>query len=103
MFSSPNAQRDIATTCVTYLSFDAFESGFCPTDKDFEARLQLNPFYDYAARNWGHHVRAAPTEEERLILEFLKSEAKLSASSQVMMALNSTWTTLAIVKECRSK
>jgi hypothetical protein len=82
----PNAQRDIAKTCVTYLSFDAFGSGFCLTDKEFEARLQLNPLYDYAARNWGHHVRAASTEEERLILEFLKSEAKLSASSQVMIA-----------------
>jgi hypothetical protein len=32
----PNAQRDITATCVTNLSFDAFETGFCPTDEDFE-------------------------------------------------------------------
>jgi hypothetical protein len=82
----PNAETDIAAICVTYLSFDAFETGFCPTDEEFEARLQLNVLYDYASRNWGHHVRAASTEEELLILRFLNSEAKLSASSQAMMA-----------------
>ena len=38
----PNSQTDIAMTCVTYLSFNAFETGFCPTDEEFEARLQLN-------------------------------------------------------------
>ena len=64
----------------------AFETGFCPTDEEFEARLQLNPLYDYAARNWGHHARAASTEVEQLILDFLESEAKVSASSQAMMA-----------------
>jgi hypothetical protein len=80
----PDAQRDIAMTCLIYLSFDTFQTGFCPTDEDFEARLQSNPLYDYAARNWGHHARAA--SEEQLILSFLKSEAKVSASSQAMMA-----------------
>ncbi|KAH8728254.1 ankyrin repeat protein, partial [Phaeosphaeriaceae sp. PMI808] len=45
----PDAQTDIATTCVAYLSFTSFETGFCPTDKDFEARLQSNILYDYAA------------------------------------------------------
>jgi ankyrin repeat protein len=80
----PDVQRDIVTTCATYLSFDVFKTGFCLTDKEFEARLRLNPFYDYAARNWGHHVRAASTEVEQLILDFLKNEAKVSASSQVL-------------------
>jgi hypothetical protein len=82
----PSAQADIAITCVTYLSFDTFESGFCPTEKDFETRLQLNPLYDYAARNWGHHTRLALKEVEQLILDFLESGAKVSASSQAMMA-----------------
>jgi hypothetical protein len=40
----PHTQRDIATTCVTYLSFNAFEAGSCPTDEEFKARLRLNPF-----------------------------------------------------------
>jgi hypothetical protein len=28
-----DAQRDIAITCITYLLFDTFETGFCPTDE----------------------------------------------------------------------
>jgi hypothetical protein len=84
----PNAQRDIATTCVTYLTFDAFAAGFCPTDEEFETRLQLNPLYDYAARNWGHHARATSAVEQ-LVVDFLKSEAKVSSSGQVMMASRS--------------
>src|SRR5207248_2741294 len=64
----------------------AFGTGFCPTDEEFEARLQSNAFYDYAARNWGHHAYAASTEVEQLILAFLESEAKVSASSQVLIA-----------------
>src|SRR5204863_6767619 len=44
----PNAQTDIAKTCIMYLSFDTFEEGECLRRKKFEARLQLNPLYDYA-------------------------------------------------------
>ncbi|OCK95650.1 purine and uridine phosphorylase [Cenococcum geophilum 1.58] len=80
----PNAQSDIATTCVTYLSFNSFATGFCLSGREFKARLRLNPLYDYGARNWGHHARATLIKEEQLILEFLGSEAKVSASSQAM-------------------
>ena len=45
-------------TCVAHLSFDTSAIRFCPTD---EARLQLIPLYDYAARNWGHHARVDAT------------------------------------------
>jgi hypothetical protein len=42
--------------------------------------------YDYAARNWGYHARAASTASEQLILSLLESEAKLSACTQAMNA-----------------
>lgn len=32
----PDAQRYVATTCVTYLLFEDFESGFCSSDEAFE-------------------------------------------------------------------
>ena len=82
----PKTETHIAKACITYLSFDTFESGFCPTDEEFEARLQLYPLYDYAARNWGHHARAASTEVEKLILGLLESETKKSAASQAIFA-----------------
>jgi hypothetical protein len=81
-----NAEADITRTCVTYLSFDAFKTGFCSTDKELEERLQLNVLYDYAARNWGHHARVAAEETQQLTLDFLESEAKVSSSSQAMLA-----------------
>ena len=81
----PDAQKDIARACVTYLSFDTFKAGSCLTDEEFEARLQQNPLYDYAARNWGDHARAASTEIEQPFLDFLESKAKVSAASEVVM------------------
>jgi len=82
----PNAQSDITAICITYLSFDVFETGFCRSDEAFEARLQKNVLYDYAARNWGHHAYATPRAMEPLILGFLENETKASASSQAMIA-----------------
>jgi ankyrin repeat protein len=55
-------------------------------DGEFKVRLQENVLYDYAARNWGHHARAASTDVEQLILSFLECEAKVSASSQAILA-----------------
>jgi ankyrin repeat protein len=80
------AQVAIAQNCLTYLSFDAFKTGLCPTDEEFKAQLQPYPLYDYAARNWGHHARAASTEVKEPIMGFLESGARVPASSQPMIA-----------------
>ena len=82
----PDAETSITKTCVTYLSLNAFDTGFCLTDKEFEVRLQENVLYGYAARNWGYHARTASKTVEDLILSFLESEAKLSACTQAMMS-----------------
>ena len=47
----PNAETDITTICVMYLSSAVFESGFCETNNEFENGLQSNLLYDYAVRN----------------------------------------------------
>ncbi|KFY23766.1 hypothetical protein V491_02414 [Pseudogymnoascus sp. VKM F-3775] len=85
-FWFPSAHTDIMATCITYLSFNVFATGSCATDEQFKARLQKNVLYDYAAQNWGHHARVALTKKH-LVLHFLKCEAKVSASSQAMGAL----------------
>ena len=72
----PNAQANITETCVTYLSFDTFETGFCPTDDKYEARLRSNVLYDYAARNWGYHARTSSIKDTKLlILNLLAADA----------------------------
>lgn len=81
----PNVKTDIMTTCVTYLSFT--ESGFCITDEEFEERLRTYPFYDYAARNWGHHARTVSSEgaSSDQILRILENDDKLPGLVQAMM------------------
>jgi ankyrin repeat protein len=80
-----DTEAEIATTCVTYLSFSVFESGFCQTDDELEQRLGTNPLYDYAAHNWGHHARAASASCQG-ILEFLRKQVQVEASIQALMA-----------------
>ncbi|RDW77988.1 hypothetical protein BP5796_05840 [Coleophoma crateriformis] len=85
----PNAEINITETCIAYLSFDIFEHGSCQTDDAFEKRLRSNQFFDYAARNWGHHARKAPNLNQALInciLNFLKSQDNIDASSQGLLA-----------------
>lgn len=82
----PDAESNLTMICTTYLSFNTFESCPCLTYVEFEARLQQNPLCDYAARNWGYHVRAAVTESNQLILDLLETDAKVDALGQVQMA-----------------
>ncbi|KAF3918254.1 Ankyrin-1 [Orbilia brochopaga] len=81
----PGAEDDITTACLTYLSFDVFESGFCESNDEFEKRLLSNPLYDYAARNWGHHALNSSIGTSQLTLDFLQNEPKSFAASQAMM------------------
>ena len=71
----PNVQTDITKTCVSYLSFNTFEAGFCSSDETFYKRLQSNVLYDYASRYWGCHALTASSETEDLIFSFLRNEA----------------------------
>lgn len=76
----PRAESKITITCITYLSFNRFDSGFCSTEDEFKWRLQSNQFFKYAARNWGHHARVALASDSTLgqaVVKFLSSEAKL--------------------------
>ncbi len=82
----PDIETNIATICVTYLSFENFESGICQNDQEFKRRFQLNNFYDYAARNWGYHAREASTSCQGVI-DFLQKQAQVEASSQALMAI----------------
>jgi ankyrin repeat protein len=83
-----NAQIDITRICITYLSF---ESGFCPSQDEFEDRLETNMLYDYAAQNWGHHAcEALALDQDTLeVIDFLERKEKREAWSQALMAARS--------------
>ena len=75
---------EITTICATYLSFQAFENGYCQTDEEFEQRLGLHPLYNYAAHYWGDHARTVSACQE--ILPLLRSQEAVEASSQALLA-----------------
>ncbi|KAF3393950.1 Ankyrin repeat domain-containing protein 50 [Penicillium rolfsii] len=77
----PDAHSRIATTCVTYLSFDVFEEGICPDQTSFEERIHKFPLYAYASLNWGHHAHSQPIDES-LMLRFLSDTLKVDACVQ---------------------
>ncbi|EYE91706.1 uncharacterized protein EURHEDRAFT_405844 [Aspergillus ruber CBS 135680] len=81
----PDAEPNFKMICVTYLSFNTFESGPCLSEQELEARLQQNQLYDYVVRNWGYHAYATATKLEQLILDLLESDTKVSASSQALI------------------
>jgi ankyrin repeat protein len=76
--------KQVARICVTYLSFREFGVGPCLNRHQLDERLSSNVLYEYAATNWGYHARDASVEQEQLVLDLLKSEAKVSACYQVM-------------------
>jgi hypothetical protein len=82
-----NAQIDITRISITYLSFSAFESGFCSSRDEFNDRVKANNLYGYAAQNWGHHAREALTLGWKAleVVDFLECEMKREASSQALM------------------
>jgi ankyrin repeat protein len=79
----PDSQLHIARTCLTYLCFDAFQSGSCTADKDYEKRLQEHQFLEYAAKYWGEHARAVEDDVANQVCTFLNSTS-LSCAVQVL-------------------
>ena len=81
----PNAQQDIASACITYLSMDAFLSGSCDSDEAFEARLRDYAFLDYVARHWERHVEVIQQAVFDLALAFLHSEPLVLTAIQAAL------------------
>jgi ankyrin repeat protein len=80
---NPYAQQEIALACLTYLSFETFRAGGCPSNEDFEHRLTRSPFLDYAARHWGQHALTVQRAIKTVALPFLCDKALVSCSTQV--------------------
>ena len=80
----PAADEDITTACVTYMSFDAFSSGFCDSYAAYKMRLERHPLYSYAVRNWDTHARSAQCNPA--VLDFLQRQSNVEAALQVLSA-----------------
>lgn len=82
----PAAHQIITESCLTYLSFEAFELGSCKSPIQYRARLAHYPLYSYAANHWGDHSRSNFAKHDVLI-SFVRSHAKVEASVQALFAM----------------
>ncbi|KAL8672717.1 MAG: hypothetical protein Q9168_002842 [Polycauliona sp. 1 TL-2023] len=98
----PDAQAEMLSTCLSYLSFDHFRRGRC-TSESFQThdvnevangkriakwrflphRLSRFPFFQYAASNWGRHAAGQVEVSHRnQILAFLRDPMLLESAAQ---------------------
>ncbi|KAL3459526.1 ankyrin repeat-containing domain protein [Aspergillus heterothallicus] len=79
----PDAQLQISRACITYLSFKAFDH-LCLSADEVEQRVDQHALYNYAALNWGYHVRSAAAQTEEFVIRFLASREKTASAYQVI-------------------
>ncbi|KAB5560309.1 ankyrin repeat-containing domain protein [Coniochaeta sp. 2T2.1] len=80
-------EREMARVCLTYLTFDEFNSGPCDVEEGLDRRLHNYRFFDYASHHWGshfHHNQTDTSEDMDLLQGFLLDSGKLSSSIQVL-------------------
>ena len=65
----PDAKKDVAKTCIKYLSLNCFEGVYGGTPREYLMRLREFPLYLYAVLNLGLHGAAADMDSE--IIDFL--------------------------------
>ena len=77
----PDAELNLSTYCLTYLSFQPFSNGPCEMRGDLKKRVLANPLYRYAAAHWGDHVRESH-RLSTLAVPFCTNEALLRSAWQ---------------------
>lgn len=83
----PEADKQMAATCLAYLSLRYFSDQLCDDKSELESRLQIFPLYFYAALHWGFHARIAFDkfpDMASMEFEFPSSSALIQASCDVM-------------------
>ncbi|KAK7420387.1 hypothetical protein QQX98_002810 [Neonectria punicea] len=75
-------RRDIAATCLTYLTLPPFTSGSCQTLDEMVLRTQQRPFMLYASKFWGDYIDSTEIEEELSpLIDILLDNTELRLSS----------------------
>jgi ankyrin repeat protein len=80
----PHSQLDITRTCLTYMSFNVFNSGHCSYFTDYKERLDKYPFLEYAAQYWGRHAISVQDAAFDLVCATILDQGLLSSVSQVL-------------------
>ncbi|GLA32527.1 hypothetical protein AnigIFM63326_000736 [Aspergillus niger] len=78
-------QHDIPSLCLTYVSYNVFAQGHCETDELYEDRIARYPFYVYAARYWGKHVKTQMmSRQKESSTSSLIADSRMHTNEQVV-------------------
>lgn len=85
----PSGNLSLARSCMTYVSFKAFESGPCsgPSESEkFKQRSMQYPLFEYSCSYWGLHASRALEKKDLTAqaLDFLNSKPHLDSAVQAM-------------------
>ena len=92
-----DAHARITRSCLDYLSLNIFTSGRCRSSTNTQERYEKNPFFKYASVRWPKHARSVSdpildaksgVSIDDVILEFLRNDANVSSSLQIMGPAN---------------
>jgi ankyrin repeat protein len=88
----PNGQEIIASTCLTYLSYDDFSSQ-CHTQPETDSRFRKYTFYLYSAEFWALHVinGCLETRHREKIIAFIEDRKRYSAEEAMLKRRTSVW------------
>jgi hypothetical protein len=70
----PRIYEVITDSCLTYLSYDAFEENRVYSMVEVQEILSNYPFYAYSVQNWGIHFREHPGNQS-MALKYLQNKA----------------------------
>jgi hypothetical protein len=79
-------KRNMAISCLTYLTFETFEDGPCQDEASFNIRLQERPFGRYAASYWGKYIKGSGEKHHRnqkLLVTLTQSSARKDSIAQL--------------------
>jgi ankyrin repeat protein len=82
---NPNAQLEIASACLTYLSFHPFKSGSYRSNEEFRGRLV---FLNYASRYWARYARTVQKQVSEVALLFLQDGNLVSRATETILRID---------------
>ncbi|PKX95976.1 ankyrin [Aspergillus novofumigatus IBT 16806] len=92
----PQAEAQIAVTCLRYLVFENFQNGPWLTEGDIKSNMETYPFLAWAAMYWGQFAQRTETDAEvwRTLFAFFSSPAAMATANQIrqyLMGRNSNY------------
>jgi hypothetical protein len=81
----PDAEIEIASTCLTYLLFEDFKKGPCMDLTEVRHRVLYYPFLTYASEFWGLHLQGLDSNQrvKHLTLAFLDCRNAIACATQI--------------------